>query len=94
MPQDSQRNHMIPRPLRTLQRDGANSLFGNLEVRGKGKVLLGIARGVGVYPEIDSRVIYVPLQRAPAAGEALDVSFVDDDSSPGRVIARTNYVGS
>lgn len=83
-----------PMLLVSLQRDGANSLFGNLEVRGKGKVLLGIARGVGVYPEIDSRLIYVPLQRAPAAGEALDISFVDDDSSPGRVIARTNYVGS
>jgi len=77
----------------TIQRTGANSLFGNLEVRsGRGRALLGLARGVGVYPEIDGRLLSVPLQRSPAPGETLDIAFVDDDANPGRVVARTAFV--
>lgn len=83
-------------PIRTaivafdLARLGANSLFGNLEVRSPsgGAEPIGFVRGVGVYPEIDSRTIRIPLRRVPAAGEVLDVRFVDDDLSPGQVIAR------
>jgi hypothetical protein len=75
-----------------LARLGANSLFGNLEVRSarSGSELIGFVRGVGVYPEIDSRTIRIPLRREPAAGEALDLRFVDDDLSPGQVIARAS----
>lgn len=77
-----------------LERSGASSLFGNIEIRGKGgKALLGIARGLGVYTEIDRRLVYVPLQRSPSAGEQLEISFVDDDVNPGRVITRTTFVG-
>ncbi|MGA0604402.1 hypothetical protein ACO2Q0_00240 [Phenylobacterium sp. VNQ135] len=72
-----------------LVRAGANSLFGNLEVRVAGKRgdPLGVARGVGVYPEIDRRTMRIPLTRAPAAGEKLEVSFTDDDTSPGKLLA-------
>jgi hypothetical protein len=75
-----------------LARVGANSLFGNLEIRSAsgGSEPIGFVRGVGVYPEVDSRSIRIPLQREPAAGEVLDVRFVDDDLSPGQVIARTS----
>lgn len=75
----------------SLVRDGSNSLFGNLEVRSK-KSLLGIARGVGVYPEISDRLLYLPLERTPLPHEPLDLSFVDDDITPGRTIARTTFV--
>lgn len=72
-----------------LVRVGANSLFGNIEVRAAGKRgdPIGVARGVGVYTEIDRRSMRVPLTRAPAAGEKLEVTFTDDDTSPGKLLA-------
>jgi hypothetical protein len=76
-----------------LVRQGASSLFGNVEVRGKakGKDPIGLARGVGVYTEIDRRAMQIPLTRAPEAGEALDITFTDDDTSPGRVLAHSDF---
>jgi len=74
-----------------LVRQGGNSLFGNIEVRPSGQRRgepVGIARGVGVYPEIDRRTVRVPLTRAPASGEQLEITFTDDDTSPGKVLAR------
>jgi P pilus assembly chaperone PapD len=74
-----------------LVRVGASSLYGNLEVRASGRgeaEPLGFVRGVGLYPEIDRRVVRIPLTRAPAAGEKLEVTFTDDDTSPGKVLAR------
>jgi hypothetical protein len=72
-----------------LKRLGANSLFGNIEVRaGRGREVIGLARGVGVYPEIDRRQIQLPLRRLLRRGEQVEITFTDDDSSPGRVIAR------
>jgi hypothetical protein len=73
-----------------LVRLGANSLFGNIEVRsarGRGDPL-GVARGVGVYTEIDRRTMHIPLSRAPTPGEQLEISFSDDDTTPGTVLAR------
>ena len=77
-------------------RAGASSLFGNVEIHSasSGDDVVGLARGVGVYPEIDSRQVRVPLRHAPAAGEVLDVTFVDDDLTPGRVIAKASLTTS
>ena len=47
-----------------------------------------LARGVGVYTEIDRRAVQIPLMRAPEAGEQLEITFTDDDTSPGRVLAQ------
>ena len=79
-----------------LARVGANSLFGNVEIRSATDRadVVGLARGVGVYPEIDSRAVRIPLKRVPAAGEVLDVTFVDDDLTPGRVVARATLAAS
>jgi len=77
-----------------IVRQGASSLFGNIEVRGakaKGKDPIGLARGVGVYTEIDRRAMQIPLTRAPAAGESLEIAFTDDDTSPGHVLAQSAY---
>ena len=74
-----------------LVRQGTNSLFGNLEIRPEGQPrspALGLARGVGVYTEIDRRTIRIPLTRAPAPGEHLEVTFTDDDTSPGKLLAK------
>jgi hypothetical protein len=88
-----------PRPTSVLKfeivRSGTSSLFGNIEVRGakeKGsKDPMGLARGVGVYTEIDHRQMQIPLKRTPAPGEQLEISFKDDDTAPGRVVATTTF---
>ena len=73
-----------------LARLGPNSLFGNLQVTGaKDKEPIGIARGVGVYTEIDRRAVHIPLLRAPEPGERLEITFTDDDTSPGKVLAQS-----
>ena len=90
----------VAAPVRTpvltmdIRRLGASSLYGNVEVRGAGgksAAPIGAARGVGVYPEVESRRLSIPLARAPRAGETLDVVFADDDSAPGRIIAKTVF---
>jgi P pilus assembly chaperone PapD len=75
-----------------LVRAGSSSIYGNFEVRiqgaPKGAEPLGLVRGVAVYPEIERRLVRIPLSRAPAPGERLEVTFTDDDTSPGRVLAK------
>jgi hypothetical protein len=72
-----------------LVRAGPNSLFGNIEIRPAGKKgdPIGVARGVGVYTEIDRRLLKIPLLRAPTASEKLEITFTDDDTSPGKLLA-------
>lgn len=76
-----------------IVRQGANSLLGNVEVRTAGPKgePLGVARGVGVYTEIDRRTIQIPLTRAPQPGERLEVTFTDDDSTPGKLLAKLDF---
>lgn len=73
-------------------RGGPGSVYGNFEVRVAGAAKtaepLGIARGVGVYPEVPRRAVRIPLTRAPRPGERLEVTFTDDDTSPGKVLAK------
>jgi hypothetical protein len=71
-----------------VARLGQNSLFGNFEVRPTGSRgdPLGVARGVGVYTELDRRTVRVPLSRIPAA---VEITFSDDDTSPGKVLAKS-----
>jgi hypothetical protein len=81
----------IPTLSLDLVRKGANSLFGNFEVRAQGQpknAPIGASRGVGVYTEIDRRSIRIPLTRAPEPGEHLEVTFTDDDTSPGKLLAK------
>lgn len=75
-----------------LVRQGANSLFGNIEVRPAGNRRgdpVGLARGIGVYTEIDRRTVRIPLAREAGAGEKLDITFTDDDTSPGKLLAQS-----
>jgi P pilus assembly chaperone PapD len=74
-----------------LVRLGASSLFGNIEIRPVGQKKgdpIGIARGVGVYPEIGRRLVRIPLNRTPGANEKLEITFTDDDTAPGKLLAK------
>jgi hypothetical protein len=76
-----------------LVRLGANSLYGDLEVRGskkQGEAPIGLIRGIGVYPEIDRRQVRIALTRIPAAGEQIEIQFRDDDTSPGKILSKTS----
>jgi P pilus assembly chaperone PapD len=78
-----------------LRRAGTSSLFGNVEVRSKnGRETLGLQRGIGVYPEIDQRSIQIPLRRIPKKGEALEITFTDEDTGARRVVARATVTAS
>lgn len=78
-----------------LVRLGANSLYGDLEVRGsrkQGDPPIGLIRGIGVYPEIDRRQVKIALTRIPAAGEQIEIQFRDDDTSPGKILSKTSLL--
>lgn len=69
----------------SLVREGLGSVYGDLEVRekdAKGQIL-GIIHGIGVYNEIDNRVVEISLNRPVEAGEVLYLSFRDDAISDG-----------
>jgi hypothetical protein len=74
-----------------LVRQGASSLYGDIEIRpvvaGKPGAVIGGVRGVAVYPEIDRRSISAPLAAALVSGENLMVTFRDEDAHPGAVLA-------
>ena len=73
-----------------LVRVGSSSLFGNVDIKAKGGKgdEVGFARGLGVYPEIGRRQVRIPLQREPGSGDKLEITFTDDDTSPGKLLAK------
>jgi hypothetical protein len=73
-----------------LERTGGSSLFGNVEVHSVGQkgAAVGVVRGLGVYSEIPKRSVRVPLTREPNSGEKLEITFTDDDTSPGKLLAK------
>jgi len=75
----------------TIDRLGHNSVYGNVEVR-SGDEILGAVHGVGVYPEVERRLVKVPLSRPPKPAEKLVIVLVDDDTKPGSDLARVSFV--
>ena len=82
----------------TITREGTRSAYGDLIVTAQGQEEpFAIARGIGVYPEINARKIVLPinprfdLSRLPK-GSILTVKFVDDDVAPGEVLAVKDIV--
>ena len=74
-----------------IKRVGTRSLYGNVEVRagaGRNAQAIGTVRGVGVYAELDSREVRVPLTREPKTGETLTVVFIDDEAKAGTELTR------
>lgn len=81
-----------------VTRSGTRSAFGDVIVTasGGGKPV-AVARGVGIYPEIDQRLVVVPInpEAAPeslASGTRWTVSFVDDDFEPGKTLAEIAFM--
>jgi hypothetical protein len=74
-----------------LSRSGVGSVYGDLMVRSdhaaKSAEPLATLGGVAVYPEIATRSVQLALPRVPVPGEHLTVTFVDQDRSPGTVLA-------
>ena len=78
-----------------ILRKGASSLYGVVEVRdaraAKSAKPLGALGGIGVYAEIDQRVVNVPLTSAPARGQQLEVRYIDEDVKPGQTLATGTF---
>ena len=82
----------------TITRSGTRSAYGDLLITAPGQSEpLAIARGIGVYPEIDARKVQLALNPAfdlskLRAGMTLTATFVDDDVAPGNTLARQTFV--
>lgn len=78
----------------TLTRQGSASIYGTLEAR-KGSTsgeLIGTAKGLGVYPEVESRLVTLPLTTKPKSGEKIFLIFRDEDQKPGEILAAESLV--
>lgn len=81
----------------TLTRAGTRSAFGDLAITRKGaSEPLVIAKGIGVYPEVDHRDLLLPIERAAdqppvTSGTQITISYVDDDFAPGSQLAETSF---
>lgn len=82
----------------TITRSGTRSAFGDILITAPGsKNPIGQIKGVGVYTEIDSRPVQVPLDpaadpRTIARGAKLVISYIDDDAAPGQTLARQEFI--
>ena len=80
-----------------LERNGTRSAYGDLlAYRENSKEPFLVARGIGIYPEIDSRTIMIPFELDETAepitrGEKLRVEFIDDDFAPGTNLAEAVF---
>ena len=80
-----------------LTREGTRSAYGDVRVLRTGSdEPLVVARGVGIYPEIDARDVLLPFTLGEgvgplSSGEKLKVVFVDDDYEPGAVLAEAAF---
>ena len=82
----------------TVTRSGTRSSFGDITVTAPGSAKpVALIRGVGVYPEVDERVVSVPVDpaidaRFTATGAHLTVTYVDDDYAPGKTLAKQDFI--
>lgn len=82
----------------TITRDGTRSAFGDILITAPGaKKPVAEIKGIGVYTEITERAIQVLLDPATdprflARGTRWTVSYIDDDMSPGKVLARQEFL--
>ena len=81
----------------TITRSGTRSAFGDVVVSMAGQdEPVAVSRGVGVYPEVDSRPLELRINPAFDAallrpGTQLTVTYTDDDFAPGTVLARQDF---
>ena len=81
----------------TLLREGTRSAFGDIAIKAPGsKRPIAEIKGIGIYPEVDSRTVQVPFDaaidpRLYARGAKLTVTYTDDDFAPGGNLARQEF---
>jgi hypothetical protein len=81
----------------TITREGTRSAFGNIAISAAGaKKPLAEMKGIGVYTEIGQRRVTMPLDAAASAtplrsGTRLNVTYLDDDFTPGKILARLEF---
>lgn len=82
----------------TITREGTRSAFGDITITAAGaKKPVAEIKGIGVYTEIAERAVQVLIDPATeprflAKGTRWTVSYVDDDMSPGKVLARQEFI--
>lgn len=82
----------------TILREGTRSAFGDIRITAPGaREPVAEVMGVGVYTEVASRAVQVPVNpkadpRLLARGSRLTVTYTDDDSAPGKVLARQDFI--
>jgi hypothetical protein len=81
----------------TITRSGTRSAFGDIVVTSPGMDRpVALARGIGVYPEIDSRPVVLAIdptfdRSLLQPGMQLTITYTDDDFAPGTVLARQDF---
>lgn len=81
----------------TITRRGTRSAFGDIVVTAPGSdIPVALARGIGVYPEIDARPLLLAINPAfdralLRPGTRLTLTYTDDDYAPGTVLARQEF---
>lgn len=87
-----------PQVALTITRSGTRSAYGDLILTAPGQnEPLVVARGIGIYPEIDARKLQLAINPEfdlgkLRAGMTLTATFVDDDVAPGTTLARQNFL--
>lgn len=82
----------------TLTRAGTRSAFGDIVITAPGaKQPVAEIKGIGVYTEIAERAVQVMIDPATeprflVRGTRWTISYIDDDMSPGKVLARQEFV--
>ncbi len=82
----------------TITREGTRSAFGDITITAPGaKKPVAEVKGIGVYTEIPERAVQVLIDPAAeprflAKGTRWTVSYVDDDMSPGKLLARQEFI--
>lgn len=77
-----------------INRAGTRSAFGDILITSNSNgETLALVKGIGVYPEIDSRHVTIPLDPATdpalvAEGAGVTITYLDDDHEPGNILAR------
>lgn len=81
-----------------LTRAGTRSAFGDIVVTTSGSSEpVALSRGVGIYPEIDERLVIIPVNPdlepgLLTSGKTLSITYTDDDFEPGAKLAEYSLV--
>ncbi len=81
-----------------VTREGTRSAFGDIAITATGsKTKIADIKGVGVYPEVNQRIIQMVVDpaidaRLTVRGARLTVTYTDDDFAPGKILARQDFI--